>query len=101
MYNLKNVVMTPEVAKKAKDDPVFSHFAFKSFMAFLDDDWGEVNEEDRNTNDKSLESGERLMGIYALRGKSVYDPVTKILIVGDPEDAEHKRIVTIMFPEEY
>lgn len=101
MYGLKNVVMTPEVAKKAKDDPVFSHFAFKSFIAFLDDNWGEVNAEDKNANDKALESGEQLVGSYTLLGKSVEDPVTKILIVGDPEDAEHKRIVTIMFPEEY
>lgn len=100
MYGLKNVVMTPEIAKKAQDDPVFSHFAFKSFMAFLDDDWGEVSEEDRNANNKSLESGERLMGVYTLYGKTV-DDATKIWIVADPEDAEHKRIVTIMFPEEY
>lgn len=101
MYDLKNVVMTPEVAKKAQDDPIFSHFAFKSFIAFLDDNWGEVNEEDKDANDKALESGERLVGSYTLLGKSVDDQVTKILIVGDAEDAEHKRVVTIMFPEEY
>ena len=40
------------------------------------------------------------MGVYTLYGKTIAD-ATKIWIIGYPEDAEHKRNVTIMFPEEY
>lgn len=101
MYGLKTVAMSPGVAKLAQDDPIFSHFAFKSFMAFLDNNWGEVNAEDGTANDKALESGERLLGVYILHGESVEDTATKIWIIADAEDKEKKRIITILFPEEY
>ena len=96
MYGLKKVVMNPDVAKKAKEDPVFSHSVFKKFVAFLDDDWGEVASQEKDINNKSLESGGFIFGLYTVRGQDP-DDLIKIRITAGPEDENHKRIVVIAF----
>lgn len=96
MYSLKNVVMNPDVAKKTQEDPVFSHSVFKKFVAFLDDDWGDVTEQEKEANNKSLESGGFIFGLYSVRRQDSDDSI-KIRITAGPEDENHKRIVVIAF----
>ncbi len=99
MYGLKNVVMNPNVALKAQEDPVFSHSVFKKFVAFLDDDWGDVTAQEKDVNNKSLESGGFIFGLYSVRGQDS-DDLIKIRITAGPEDENHKRIVVIAFASE-
>ena len=79
MYSLKNVVMNPDVAKKAQEDPV-----------------GEVTAQEKDVNNKSLESGGFIFGLYSVRGQDSDDSI-KIRITAGPEDENHKRIVVIAF----
>ena len=97
MYGLKNVVMNPNVALKAQEDPVFSHSVFKKFVAFLDDDWGEVTAQEKDTNNKALESGGFIFGLYSVRDQNSSNASIKIRLTAGPEDENHKRIVVIAF----
>lgn len=53
-------------------------------------DWGNLNDEDKETNDVTLEYGERLLGAYeTCKGK--------IWIITEAD----RTVTTILFPEEY
>ena len=60
-------------------------------------DWGNLDDEDQQSNMKALETGARLMSAYTL------DDGTKIWVITDAEiDAKHRRqATTLLLPEEY
>lgn len=95
MYKLKNLFMTAGIQTRVSTDVEFSHFVFQSFWQFLDNNWGEVCEEDKHANDAALKSGARILGAYMFKDE------TKIWIIADAEEEDEKRVVTILYPEEY
>ncbi len=60
-------------------------------------DWGEIDEEDRQTNLAALDTGARLMSVYTL------DDGTKLWIITDAEidTKHHRKATTLLLPEEY
>lgn len=94
---MEGLYMTDGVKRKIFEDEKFSHFVFKCLRRFMNDDWGELEEEDKRLNDDALKNGDRIMASYN------YDKEGKdrVWIIADAEDEEKKRIVTILLPEEY
>lgn len=61
----------------------------------LSGDWGEVDEEDKESNWNSLQDGSRLLSAYSIQGERVW-------IITEAEDDNGQRAATtILLPEEY
>lgn len=59
-------------------------------------DWGDVDEEDRRSNDEALAHGDRLLSAYrTLRGLRLY------VITEAIDDNGDRAATTILLPEEY
>ncbi len=59
-------------------------------------DWGDVDEEDRRSNDEALAHGGRLLSAYrTLKGVRLY------VITEAADDKGHRAATTILLPEEY
>ncbi len=90
------VVSTRGVYDLASQNPDFATFIQKSFNRHIKGDWGDVDEEDKQTNDLSLKHGERLLSAYnddrfPKHGLSTLWIITE----GD------RSVTTILFPDEY
>lgn len=84
-------VMTRGIANKIAENELFSKQLNYFFGQYLEKDWGDVSEDDKEMNDLNAESGiGSLMGAYnTCEGR--------IWIM-----TEHDRsVTTILFPEEY
>ena len=58
----------------------------------LEGDWGDSSEEDKETNDKALKSGGRLMSVYEFNGEF---PTLWVITEWD------RSVCTILLPSEY
>ena len=67
---------------------------FKHFEAerYKNCDWGDLDEEDKMTNDEALKCGDRLLAAYKNAEKD-----WKIWIITEAD----RKTTTILFPEEY
>ena len=88
-----SLVLTSGVMDRIKNDEKFSRAVMRSIKRFLKKDWGDVDEEDNETNNQmdrslNLDGGGMVLGAYG-RLKD------KIWII---RDTEH---TTILFPDEY
>ena len=92
---MEGLYMTNGVKEMIVKDSEFSHFTFRCLKRFLENDWGDMCEEDKQLNAEALTTGARLMGSYC------YTDEITLWIIADAEDEEKKRIVTILLPEEY
>lgn len=54
-------------------------------------DWGDLDAEDRRTNDRALRLGGRLLSAYH------YDDGTKVWIITETD----RSVTTVLFPEDY
>ena len=62
-----------------------------AMVRHLRGDWGDVNEEDRRTNDQSLKHGARLLSVYhAANG-------TKFWIITEAD----RSVTTVLLPDDY
>lgn len=86
-----NKVMTIGIANKIADNGVFAQQVTHYFGAFLQKDWGDISEDDKEMNDLNAESGiGSLMGAYnTCEGK--------IWIMTEYD----RSATTILFPYEY
>jgi len=86
-------VMTGGIADRVANDEKFSRAVIRAIKRFIKKDWGDVDEEDRETNnqmDRSLDlnGGGMVLAAY-------YKQKDKIWIIRDTERT------TILFPDEY
>ena len=86
-FPLGRIVATPgawEVLFEAGDDPL-------RFLArHASGDWGDLDEDDRWENERSLKHGWRLLSSYPVGGKTVW-----IITEAD------RSVTTILLPEDY
>lgn len=96
---MKGLNMTDGVKTRIFEDSEtgeFSHFVFKCLRRFLEDDWGEMEEDDKKLNDEAVKTGDRILAVYNL------NDIPVIMIIADPVTGEDtRRVVTILLPEEY
>lgn len=88
-FELGRVVMTRGVA-----DWVEQNLPYRNLFPLLDKhiqgDWGEVDDEDKQTNNEALELGNRLLSVYTLDGEKPW-----IITEWD------RSATTVLFPSEY
>ena len=86
---LGRTVATRGVAERMADVR-FSRFVQDSLARHESGDWGELEAEDVETNDRALVAGERLLSAYSFEG-------TKIWVITEWD----RSVTTVLFPEEY
>ena len=89
-FPLGQVVATRGVAERMEDYPTFQTGVMQSLDRHVRGDWGEVDDEDKQTNDDALLYGNRLLSTYTIDG-------TKIWIITERD----RSVTTVLFPDEY
>lgn len=94
------IVMTRTVANMVAEDIDFSDFVLKSLKRHLAGDWGDLDKEDKQENEYSLDKPLRLFSSYhaplAMRAPHLDGPI-KIWIITEA----NRSVTTILFPDEY
>jgi len=90
------IVTTRGVYDLACQNPDFAQFVQKSLNRHVKGDWGDVDEEDKLTNDQSLQQGIRLLSAYNDERFPKYGVATIWIITESDRSA-----TTILFPDEY
>lgn len=95
-YMVRYIVATRTVKSDMDADEHFAMFVGNSLRRFLNNDWGNSPQEDKEENDKAIEAGDRILASY----KSGRYPT--VWIIADAVDDYHCReAITILYPHEY
>ena len=84
---LGGIVATPgalELLSEAGEDPL------RYLARHASGDWGDLDEEDRRENERSLKHGWRILSSYPVGGKTVW-------VITDAD----RSVTTLLLPEEY
>ena len=90
------IVATRGVYDLACQNPDFAQFVQKSLNRHVRGDWGDVDNEDKQTNDQALKQGTRLLSAYNDDRFPKYGVATIWIITEADRSA-----TTILFPDEY
>jgi hypothetical protein len=72
-FPLGQTVITPAAIEAlGTDDAERSRVLSKMLARHASGDWGECGEEDSRTNDRALETGERLLSVYTHEGQRIW-----------------------------
>ena len=93
MIELGQTVMTKRIALKTGTSWIYKRFVEDSLNRFINEDFGDISEEDKQTNIEALENGDMVMGAYTLGN-------VKIWIMRD-QDGNGSFVTTVLFPDEY
>ncbi len=88
---LGRVLMTAGVSALLDKHPLVGHLHSQQILArHSSGDWGDVDAEDKATNDRAVEDGERIVSAYKLYGEKVW-----IITEWD------RSVTTLLLPSEY
>lgn len=90
-FNLGQVFLTRGVALECQHDPQFARFTHSCIARHSQGDWGDVNEEDRISNERSLVNGSRILSAYMFKNRD------RVWIITEADRAS----TTVLFPSEY
>lgn len=89
-FTLGRQVVSQKISIELLESKLFSIEIFKAMERFCNKDWGEMDEEDKASNEQALIEGSRIMGAYqTCKGK--------IWIITEAD----RTVTTILFPSEY
>ena len=95
-FTLGQLVMTRRVNDLVADDEEFNKFVVKSLNRHAKGDWGDVDDEDKQTNDYSLKAGMRVLSAYN-DDRFPKHGIATIWIITEAD----RSATTILFPDEY
>ena len=95
-FQTGQIVATRGVYDLACQNPDFDQFIQKSLNRHVKGDWGDVDEEDKQTNDQALKQDTRLLSAYN-DGRFPKNGVATIWIITEAD----RSATTILFPDEY
>jgi hypothetical protein len=95
-FNTGQIVATRGVYDLACENPDFAQFIQKSLNRHVKGDWGDVDEEDKQTNDQALTQGTRLLSAYN-DNRFPKNGIATIWIITEAD----RSATTILFPDEY
>ena len=95
-FTLGQLVMTRRVNDLVADDEEFNKFVVKSLNRHAKGDWGDVEDEDKQTNDYSLKAGMRVLSAYN-DDRFPKHGIATIWIITEAD----RSATTILFPDEY
>lgn len=87
------VVMTRGIADRCADDSLFAFFVTKALQMHSTGNWGDVGDEDWDSNNEALVSGDRLFSSYYLDERHS----EKIWIITEVD----RSATTVLWPSEY
>jgi hypothetical protein len=90
LFDLGQTVMTCGVADKVERDARFAAQIPVCIARHASGDWGDMDAEDKRSNDAALEGRDRILSAYDLEG-------TKVWIITEWD----RSVTTILFPDEY
>lgn len=89
LFSSGRVVATAGVAFEMRRDNLFRDAVWACLARHLQGDWGDLDKEDMDTNDRAVLAGERVL--------SSYQTIKKIWIITEAD----RSATTILFPDEY
>ena len=95
-FQTGQIVATRGVYDLACQNPDFDQFTQKSLNRHVKGDWGDVDDEDKQTNDQALKDGNRLLSAYN-DDRFPKNGVATIWIITEAD----RSATTILFPDEY
>ncbi|WP_332445393.1 hypothetical protein [Dehalococcoides mccartyi] len=95
-FNTGQIVASRGVFDLACENPEFAQFIQKSLNRHVKGDWGDVDEEDKQTNDQALKQDTRLLSAYN-DDRFPKNGVATIWIITEAD----RSATTILFPDEY
>ena len=96
VFNTGQIVATRGVYDLACQNPNFAQFVQKSLNRHVKCDWGDVDGEDKQTNDQALKQGTRLLSAYN-DDRFPKNGMATIWIITEAD----RSASTILFPDEY
>ena len=96
VFNTGQIVATRGVYDLACQNSDFAKVAQKSLNLHVKGDWGDVDDEDKQTNDQALKQGTRLLSAYN-DDRFPKNGVATIWIITEAD----RSATTILFPDEY
>lgn len=90
-FNPGQLVVTRGVNDLITDNEEFARHVSLSLKRHMEGDWGDLCDEDRVTNELSLQRGERLFSVYRKDG------VPTIWVITEWD----RSVTTVLFPDEY
>ena len=90
-FTSKQSVVTAGVNAAMQEDLNFMEHVQVCMQRHFSGDWGDMDDEDKATNEASLEGGGRLMSAYKAEGHP------KIWIITEWD----RSVTTVLFPDEY
>ena len=96
VFPIGQLVASRGVYDLSCDNAEFAKFVQQSLNRHVKGDWGDVDEEDKRTNDKSLKHGTRLLSAYN-DDRFPKNGVATIWIITEAD----RSATTILFPDEY
>ncbi len=95
-FETGQLVATRGVVDLANDNPEFATFLQKSLNRHIHGDWGDVDAEDKQTNDVALRQEMRLLSAYN-DDRFPKHGISTIWIITEAD----RSATTILFPDEY
>jgi len=95
-FNTGQIVASRGVYNLACQNSEFAQFVQKSLNRHVKGDWGDVDDEDKQTNDQALKQGTRLLSAYS-DDRFPKNGVATIWIITEADQSA----TTILFPDEY
>ena len=96
IFNTGQIVATRGVYDLACENPDFAQFIQKSLNRHVKGDWGDVDEEDKQTNDYDLKHGMRVLSAYN-DDRFPKNGIATIWIITEAD----RSATTILFADEY
>jgi len=96
VFSTGQIVATRGVYDLASENSDFAQFIQKSLNRHVKGDWGDVDDEDKETNNQALKQGTRLLSTYN-DGRFPKRGVATIWIITEAD----RSATTILFPDEY
>lgn len=91
-FDLGRLVATRNVVDRMENQSAFREFVYKSLFRYRSNDWGDLNKEDRASNDYAIDHNERILAVYKDNNLDV-----TIWIITEWD----RSVTTILFPIEY
>ena len=96
VLSLGQVVATASIHSLMSSDLSFHTFVYTSLMRHEDGDWGEVCEEDQESNEMALVSDRRIFSVYEC-GPVHQEYGRKIYVITESD----RSVTTVLWPREY
>ena len=69
MFELGQLVATPSIVDLMEEDQKFNDFVMESITKHHSGNWGDLEDEDKDENDRALANGTRILSAYKWKKK--------------------------------